>query len=71
MYDKKDCPCIACPRRTAICHAQCVEYHTWAAALRARKFAARDKYQGERDANRRVIDGCIFQRKRRHDMKRK
>lgn len=70
MYND-DCPCMACPRRSAICHAQCVEYHTWAAALRARKFAAHEKHQGDLEARRRFADSCIAQRKRRNSRKRK
>lgn len=27
-------PCYRCTRRSAICHAQCVEYHEWAADVR-------------------------------------
>lgn len=31
---RRDSPCLKCPRRTAICHAQCKEYHDWAAEVR-------------------------------------
>lgn len=27
----KDCPCHSCPRRSAICHAQCPDYPAWVA----------------------------------------
>lgn len=66
MLDRKDCPCMACPRRSEICHAQCMEYHKWAAELRARKFAAHDKRQGELEARHRFADACIAQRRRRN-----
>jgi len=38
-------PCYTCLRHSAICHAQCVEYHDWVAQLkkdRAAKLAVRD-----------------------------
>lgn len=70
MYND-DCPCMACPRRSAICHAQCKEYHDWAAALRARKFVAHDRHSGEIEARCRYADACIAQRKRRNRAKRR
>ena len=66
MNNRKDCPCMACPRRSEICHAQCMDYHKWVAALRLRKFAAHEKRQGEIEARHRFADACIAQRRRRN-----
>ena len=37
----KDCPCHNCPRRSAICHAQCPDYPAWVAELKAERAAER------------------------------
>ena len=46
----KTAPCykngIDCPLRCDICHAQCKEYHDWAAEQRQLKENARSKMEG-------------------------
>lgn len=37
----KNSPCYKCQRRSAICHAQCEDYHAWADALRAERASLR------------------------------
>jgi hypothetical protein len=61
MNDKS--PCYGdgngCPRRTAICHAQCAEYHAWVAKQRERP---KRPPRGEVEA-----DGVLATRKRRSE----
>lgn len=62
-----DCPCTPeCPKRSAICHAQCVTYHEWVAALRAKKHNAWAARSGQRDAAQRHNDMYAARQRREH-----
>lgn len=59
-------PCRDCDRRSAICHAQCVEYHEWAAALRAEKAKAWAEASGHRELAERAHDVSAKRKRKEH-----
>lgn len=58
-------PCYTCTKHTAICHAQCEEYHAWAAERRGLREAHKEKSRGGREADTMLIDKRIKLRKRK------
>lgn len=61
---QQESPCLTCTRRSAICHAQCEEYHTWAAERRAKRKAAWGNRSKTEQAEERLIDSRIAKRRR-------
>lgn len=58
-------PCLDCPKRSQICHAQCVEYNDWAKVRHAKRSGAYAQRQLTMDAEMRLIDSRIAKRRRR------
>lgn len=63
---RDDSPCRVCTNRSAICHAQCVAYHEWATARRKKLDDAIARGKGNRDANERLIDSRVKNRRRKN-----
>ena len=54
-----------CPRRCEGCHARCEDYLAWAAGRRQAREASWSAENGQRDAEARLVESRIRQRKRR------
>jgi hypothetical protein len=56
-------PCYTCTRRSAICHAQCVAYHEWAARMREVNAASRQT--ADADAHTKAVTENIRRKRNR------
>lgn len=63
----RDSPCHNCPRRSAICHAQCPDYPAWVAELAEERRAER----AAADADACAVEAIVRREKRARPKRRR